>query len=105
MCPTNKPKCGTIDASLQLIGDKWSGLIIRDLTGGPKRFTELEQDLGIGPRTLSQRLECMLVAGVVVKKQFAEVPPHTEYSLTKKGEDLLPILRSMAAWDTKYSAH
>jgi len=105
MCPKNNPKCGSIAASLEIIGDKWSGHIIRALTAGPKRFGELEQDLGIGPRTLSQRLECMARDSIIVKQQISEASPHAEYKLTKKGEDLLPILRSMAAWDTKYSAH
>ncbi|HSX32489.1 MAG TPA: helix-turn-helix domain-containing protein [Candidatus Saccharimonadales bacterium] len=99
----DQPKCGSIEASLQIIGDKWSGLIIRNLTAGPQRFTALEQSLGIGPRTLSQRLDDLQTAGVISKKQFAEAPPRVEYSLTKKGEDLLPILQSMASWCTKYS--
>jgi len=103
MLSEDQPKCGSIHASLQIIGDKWSGLIIRELTGGSKRFTELEAILGIGPRTLSQRLDFLESQRIVTKQHFAEAPPRVEYSLTKKGADLLPILRSMAVWGAKYT--
>jgi DNA-binding HxlR family transcriptional regulator len=102
--PEPKPKCGSISCAVQILGDKWTSLIIRVLTGGPQRFTELESGLGIGPRTLSQRLETLVERGIVTKTQYAEAPPRVEYSLTQKGEDLLPILRSMAEWGTKYKA-
>ncbi|HSX33556.1 MAG TPA: helix-turn-helix domain-containing protein [Candidatus Saccharimonadales bacterium] len=105
MSDPSKPRCGNIDACLQIIGDKWSGLIIRELTGGAKRFTELEQTLGIGPRTLSQRLDNLEAAYILSKHQFAEVPPRVEYALTPKGEALLPILRSMASWASTYGSH
>jgi DNA-binding HxlR family transcriptional regulator len=101
--PTDdEPKCGSIKEALAIIGDKWTGFIIRDLSSGPKRFSELEQSLGIGPRTLSQRLESMQECNVISKKQFAEAPPRVEYSLTQKGEDLLPVLQSMAEWGVKH---
>jgi len=98
------PKCGSIAFAVQILGDKWTSLIIRALTSGPQRFTELENSLGIGPRTLSQRLEFLTEREVITKTQFAEVPPRVEYALTKKGEDLMPVLQSMAAWCTKYDA-
>jgi DNA-binding HxlR family transcriptional regulator len=102
MDDTEKPTCAGIAAGLKIIGDKWTGLIISELMNGPRRFTELEQHLGIGPRTLSQRLDSMEQARVITKKHFAEAPPRVEYALTEKGEDLLPILQSMANWGTKY---
>ncbi|HSX29611.1 MAG TPA: helix-turn-helix domain-containing protein [Candidatus Saccharimonadales bacterium] len=96
------PRCGSIGYALAIIGDKWSGQIVRDLTAGPRRFTELEQSLAIGPRTLSQRLESLQEKGIISKKSYAEAPPRVEYALTNKGEDLLPILKSMAEWGKKY---
>lgn len=98
-----EPKTGCIASAMEIIGSKWTALILRDLFSGPKRFTELEKSVGkINPRTLSQRLDDLEAHGIIVKKSFAEVPPRAEYSLTKKGEDLLPILRQMAQWGTKY---
>ncbi len=98
----DSPVCGNIAAGLKIIGDKWSGFIIRELMSRPCRFSELEQRLQIGPRTLSQRLDDLEEQGILIKQQFAEAPPRVEYSLTKKGEDLLPILQSMATWGTLY---
>jgi len=100
----DEPKCGSIKEALAIIGDKWTGLIIRDLSAGPKRFSELEQNLGIGPRTLSQRLESLQECAVISKQQFAEAPPRVEYSLAQKGEDLLPVLQSMAEWGKKHGS-
>lgn len=97
-------KDGCISCAANILGSKWTALILRDLTSGPKRFCEFEQSLkGISPRTLSQRLDDLEQEGVITKKSFAEVPPRVEYTLTSKGEDLVPILKSMAAWGLKYS--
>jgi DNA-binding HxlR family transcriptional regulator len=104
----NKPletKSGCIASAMQIIGSKWTALILRDLFSGSKRFCELEKSVGhINPRTLSQRLDDLEAYGIISKQSFAEVPPRTEYSLTEKGEDLLPILKQMAAWGKKHSA-
>ena len=96
---------GCIASAMQIIGNKWTALILRDLFAGPKRFTELEKSVGsINPRTLSQRLDDLEEYGIITKQSFAEVPPRCEYTLTEKGEDLLPILEQMATWGTKYHA-
>lgn len=88
---------------MEIIGSKWTALILRDLHEGSKRFSELEKSVGnINPRTLSQRLDDLEKHGIITKKNFAEVPPRIEYTLTTKGHDLLPILRQMAAWGEKY---
>jgi DNA-binding HxlR family transcriptional regulator len=98
-----EPKVGCIASAMEIIGNKWTALILRDLFGGPRRFCELEKSVGsINPRTLSQRLDDLEDHGIITKQSFAEVPPRTEYTLTKKGEDLLPILKQMAAWGTKH---
>src|ERR1700733_11064644 len=92
-----EPKVGCIASAMEIIGNKWTALILRDLFSGPKRFCELEKSVGnINPRTLSQRLDDLELNGIITKKSFAEVPPRTEYTLTAKGNDLLPILKQMA---------
>jgi DNA-binding HxlR family transcriptional regulator len=99
-----EPKVGCIASAMQIVGTKWTALILRDLFSGPKRFCELEKSVGgINPRTLSQRLDDLEEHGIITRRSFAEVPPRSEYTLTPKGEDLLPILQKMAAWGTKYS--
>lgn len=100
-----EPRTGCIAGAMEIIGNKWTALILRDLFSGPKRFCELERSVGnINPRTLSQRLDDLEAHGILSRQSFAEVPPRTEYTLTSKGEDLLPVLEQMAAWGTKYYA-
>jgi DNA-binding HxlR family transcriptional regulator len=98
-----EPKIGCIASAMQIIGNKWTALILRDLCEGPKRFSTLEKSVGsINPRTLSQRLDDLEQHGIVTKKSFAEVPPRIEYELTQKGQDLVPVLQQMAKWGNKY---
>jgi DNA-binding HxlR family transcriptional regulator len=98
-----EPKAGCIAGAMEIIGNKWTALILRDLSSGPKRFSELEKSVGnINPRTLSQRLDDLERHDIVTKRSYAEVPPRVEYTLTPKGEDLVPLLRAMSAWGNKY---
>lgn len=98
-----EPKVGCIAGAMEIIGNKWTALILRDLMSGSKRFCELEKSVGnINPRTLSQRLDDLEKHGIITKQTYAEVPPRIEYTLTDKGHDLLPILKQMAAWGDKY---
>jgi DNA-binding HxlR family transcriptional regulator len=95
---------GCVAVALAILGNKWTALIVKELSEGCARFSRLEHALpGISPRTLSQRLDEMEHCGLITKKAFAEVPPRVEYTLTKKGKDLLPILKTMAEWGNKYS--
>ena len=69
MNEVTEPRCGCIAAALKILGDKWSGFIIRELTAGPRRFSELQAALtGISPRTLSQRLDFLEAEAVIIKK-------------------------------------
>ncbi|MEO8105436.1 MAG: helix-turn-helix domain-containing protein [Candidatus Saccharibacteria bacterium] len=103
LTPPLEPKVGCIASAMDIIGNKWTALILRDLMAGPRRFCEFEKSVGtINPRTLSQRLDDLELRGIITKQSFAQVPPKIEYSLTPKGHDLLPILQQMAAWGTKY---
>ena len=98
-----EPRIGCIAGAMEIIGNKWTALILRDLTTGAKRFSELEKSVGtINPRTLSQRLVDLEAHGIITKQSFAEVPPRCEYTLTTKGTDLIPILQQMATWGDKY---
>ncbi|MGI8477759.1 MAG: winged helix-turn-helix transcriptional regulator [Thermomicrobiales bacterium] len=87
----------------QLIGNKWTPLIVRDLADGQRRFSELERSLtGISPKTLSERLKRLEEAQVVVRRCFAEVPPRVEYALTGKGFALLPVIEQMRAFGDRW---
>ena len=78
--------------------EKWTLLLVRDLSEGRSRFCELERSLsGISPRTLSLRLRALEEEGVVERHTYPEVPPRVEYALTEKGRALLPIVDGMRA--------
>ena len=80
----------------EIVSGKWTLLIIRDLTTGTKRFSELERSLeGISPKTLSERLVALEREGVLHRQTYAEVPPKVEYSLTEKGQALAALIEAM----------
>jgi len=80
----------------KIVSGKWTLLILRDLAGGTRRFHELERSLsGISPKTLSQRLRGLEEAGLVHRRSYAQVPPRVDYSLTAKGQALIPVIEHM----------
>ena len=96
------PEC-PVEMTLQLIGDKWKVLIIRDLLSGTKRFNELMRSVtGITQKVLTSHLRSMEAAGLLTRKVYPEVPPRVEYTLTETGLSLKPILDSMVDWGTQY---
>jgi len=91
-----------IERTLNVIGKKWTILIIRDLLNGKKRFGELARSLSkISPRTLSARLVELEKCGIIERKVFPEIPLRVEYSLTKRGHELKLILKQMRKWGDK----
>lgn len=92
-----------VQTTLQLIGDKWKVLIIRDLLTGTKRFNELMRSVnGITQKVLTSHLRAMEADGLVTRTVYPEVPPKVEYSLTETGFSLKPILDSMVEWGSEY---
>ena len=93
------PVCRTVD----LVCNKWTLLLVRELAEGRSRFCELERSLtGISPRTLSLRLRALEEEGIVERQTFPEVPPRVEYALTEKGRALLPIIEDMRQWGSQW---
>ena len=85
-----------VAASSEIIGAKWTSLIIYDLGGSKRRFRELEQlCVGISSRTLAERLRQLEREGIVRRRSYPESPPRVEYELTDKGASLLPIIDAM----------
>jgi DNA-binding HxlR family transcriptional regulator len=85
-----------VAACTEILGAKWTALIIHDLSEGARRFTELEAACpGISPRTLSERLRALEEQQIVERRSSPERPPRVEYELTEKGRGLLPIIGEM----------
>jgi len=96
------PAC-PVEMTLQLMGDRWKVLIIRDLMNGTKRFGELKKSVGeISQKVLTSNLRTMEQSGLLTRKVYAEVPPKVEYTLTETGRSLKPVLDAMIVWGTEY---
>ena len=85
--------------ALDVVGDKWTLLIVRDLASGPRRFVELQRVLpGISTEQLRSRLNRMVADGMLTRRRFREVPPRVEYELTERAYALMPIIGEVARW-------
>ena len=96
------PEC-PVATTVSVIGSKWKLLIMRNLLVRPWRFNELKKDLdGISQKVLTDSLRTMEEDGIITRTVYPEVPPRVEYSLSKLGESMRPILDAMKQWGTEY---
>ncbi|MBO6231886.1 MAG: helix-turn-helix transcriptional regulator [Ruminiclostridium sp.] len=96
------PEC-PVATTVQLIGNKWKLLIMRNLLVRPWRFNELQKSLeGISQKVLTDSLRSMEADGIITRTVYPEVPPRVEYALSELGESMRPILDAMQAWGTEY---
>ena len=98
------PEC-PVATTVQLIGNKWKLLIMRNLRMRPWRFNELQKSLdGISQKVLTANLRSMEADGIIVRTVYAEVPPRVEYSLSELDDTMRPILDAMEKWGNDYKA-
>jgi DNA-binding HxlR family transcriptional regulator len=96
----------SVACTAEIIGAKWTAVLVHDLSEGPRRFSELERACpGISPRTLSERLRVLEEEGILFRRSYAESPPRVEYELTAKGEALLPIISEMSRLGHEWLVH
>ncbi len=92
-----------VDLTLSVIGGRWKGLVFWNLRDGKKRFGEMKKILiGINDKMLTQVLRELEKSGVVKRKVFEVIPPKVEYSLTKEGKKLLPVMQLMSDWGDQF---
>ena len=105
MNPVHDETCA-VACCAEIIGAKWTALLVHDLSEGPRRFSELERACpGISPRTLAERLRSLEQENVVMRRSYPETPPRVEYELTEKGQALLPIIEEMRRFGHGWLVH
>lgn len=92
----------TLGRSLEVIGDWWTPLILRDLFLGVSRFDDLVADLGMSRNLLARRLKWLVGSGVVEKRAYSQRPLRHDYVLTRAGEELVPVLLALTAWGDRW---
>ena len=96
------PEC-PVATTVMMIGSKWKLLIMRNLLARPWRFNELQKSIdGISQKALTEALRSMEADGIVSRTVYPQVPPRVEYALTKLGESMRPIIKSMETWGMAY---
>src|SRR6267378_3263832 len=92
-----------VERSLDLVGDRWTLLLVRDMLPGPRRFQDFQQSLpGIPPNILSHRLKLMEEHALVTRRFYSDHPPRAEYELTDKGKELGVVVGALAAWGARH---
>ena len=105
MLPVHGAGQCSVAAASEIVGAKWTALIVHDLSEGARRFTELEHACErISPRTLAERLRWLEAEDIVVRRSYAESPPRVEYELTRKGRALLPIIDEMRRFGHEWTS-
>ena len=89
--------------TLEVVGDRWTLLVVRDLLGRTRRFQDLQASLpGIAPNILSDRLKLMEEHALVTRRFYSDHPPRAEYALTDKGRELGVVVGALAAWGSRH---
>src|SRR6202163_1342408 len=101
--PTEPRPC-SIARTLDIVGEKWALLAIREVFLGNRRFDEMVRQTGAPRDTLAARLRTLTGAGILERRPYSEHPARFEYYLTDAGRDLYPVIASLMAWGDKYLA-
>jgi DNA-binding HxlR family transcriptional regulator len=92
----------SVAATLEVVGDPWTLLILRDAFAGVRRFEQWQERLGVARNVLAARLKSLVAHGVLERREYCERPPRYEYVLSPKGRDLYGVLLTMAAWGDRH---
>jgi DNA-binding HxlR family transcriptional regulator len=92
----------SIARSLELVGERWSLLVVREIFHGRRKFSEMQRSLGVARNVLTARLQRMVDEGILERRPYSEKPERYEYFLTEKGLDLWPVMIALMHWGDKY---
>jgi DNA-binding HxlR family transcriptional regulator len=104
MARSYRQKSCPVARTLDIIGERWTILLLRDLfLQGPRRFQDFQDSLaGVAPNTLSARLKAMEEHSLIARRIYSDHPPRLEYYLTEKGKSLGPVLKALREWGQRY---
>ena len=104
MLRSYRQTCCPVARTLDIIGERWTILLLRDLfLQGPRKFQDFQKSLaGVAPNTLSARLKAMEEHGLITRRFYSDHPPRVEYHLTKKGRSLGPVLKALREWGQRH---
>jgi DNA-binding HxlR family transcriptional regulator len=94
----------SVARTVDVIGEWWTPLIVRDAFVGRRRFEDFQRSLGLARNVLAARLNRLVEAGIMERQRYEEHPPRDEYVLTEKGRDLFPIIAALMAWGDRWTA-
>ena len=97
----DQPNC-SVASALDVVGTRWTLLVLRELFLGVHRFGEMQADLGVARNVLQDRLERLVEAGIVERRSYQQRPPRHDYHLTEKGLDLWPALITLMQWGDRH---
>jgi DNA-binding HxlR family transcriptional regulator len=105
MARSYRQKSCPVARTLDIIGERWTILLLRDLfLQGPRRFQDFQESLaGVAPNTLSARLKTMEEHGLIARRFYSDHPPRVEYHLTEKGRSLGPVLKALRDWGQRHA--
>ncbi|HEY3151162.1 MAG TPA: helix-turn-helix domain-containing protein [Candidatus Binatia bacterium] len=105
MARSYRQKNCPVARALDIIGERWTILLLRDLfLQGPRKFQDFQESLaGVAPNTLSTRLKAMEEHGLIARRVYSDHPPRLEYHLTEKGKSLGPVLKALREWGRHHS--
>ena len=92
----------SIARSLELVGERWTLLVVREIFHGRRKFSEMQRSLGVARNVLTSRLQSMVDEGILERRPYSERPERYEYRLTRKGRDLQIALEGLRQWGDKY---
>ncbi|HDK7167763.1 TPA: helix-turn-helix transcriptional regulator [Clostridium botulinum] len=96
--------CPKFETAFELLGKKWTGLIIRTLLSGQKRFSDISEAIpNMSARILTERFKELELEGIIIRKVYPETPVRIEYELTKKGSDLQAVMDEVQKWAEKWN--
>jgi DNA-binding HxlR family transcriptional regulator len=99
----NEHFCSRYQRAVEILGKRWTGLILKVLLDGPRRFKEIADQIeNVSDRMLSERLKELEAEGVIERRVFPETPVRIEYRLTEKGQDLGPVIEAIADWGHRW---